>query len=121
MTGPRVFVLEDEMLIAMLVQDWLIELGYEPVGPAGKVHEALDLVRNQELDAAVLDVTLGHDTCYPVADLLRAKDVPFAFATGRDDEAIPVHLKSTPILRKPYNLHALETMLTKLLAGRTPR
>ena len=121
MTGPRVFVLEDDMLIAMLVQDWLTELGYEPVGPTGKIPEALELVRSQELDAAILDVSLGRDTCYPVADLLQAKKVPFAFATGRDDESVPVHMKGTPILRKPYDLHALEAMLAKLLAGQTPK
>lgn len=115
MSGPRVFILEDEMLIAMLVQEWLTELGCESVGPASKVREALEVVKTEELDAAILDVTLGGDTSYPVADLLQEKKVPFAFATGRDDGTIPAHLKGAPILRKPYDFHAMEAVLGRLL------
>lgn len=116
MSRPLVLILEDEPLIAMLVEDWLVELGYEPVGPYSRGTEALEVVRSQDLDAAILDIPLKNDTCYPVADALMSNNVPFAFATGRsDDDAIPSRLEGTPMLRKPYNLQAMRTVLEALL------
>ncbi len=115
MTRPRVLILEDEPLIAMLVEDWLTELGYEPIGPCGAVGEALELVRSQDLEAAILDISVRNDTSYPVADLLKSRTVPFAFATGRNGDAMPARFEGTPMLTKPYDFQTMRAVLKALL------
>ena len=81
--GLNVLVLEDEAVIAMLLEDMLVDLGCKVVGPAAKVAEALQLVRSEQIGAALLDLNLGRgETGYPVADALAARAVPFAFVTG---------------------------------------
>jgi CheY-like chemotaxis protein len=72
-TSQRVLILDDEPLIAMLLHDWLEELGYEAIGPANTVAQALAFVENDRLDAAILDVSLHKTDCYPVADVLKAR------------------------------------------------
>ena len=79
---PRILVLDDEPLISMLVEDWLTELGCEVVGPARSVEEGLDIAGSAELDAAILDVNLGGKNSFLVADALKQRGIPFAFATG---------------------------------------
>jgi DNA-binding response OmpR family regulator len=79
---PRVLIVEDEPLIAMLVQEWLEELGCKVIGPAASVSGALELIAGAELEGAVLDVSLGKEESFPIADELRKRRVPFVFATG---------------------------------------
>ena len=116
MSGRRVLVLEDEPLIAILVQDWLDELGYEPVGPARSVPEALSIISSQMLHAAILDVSLGNADSFPVADDLKARNIPFAFATGRDERSVPPRHADAPILPKPYDLEAIKIVMNELSA-----
>lgn len=78
---PRILVVDDEPLISMLVENWLGELGCEVVGPARTVADGLALADGQ-LDGAILDVNLAGGTCYPLANALRLRGVPLAFATG---------------------------------------
>ena len=78
----RILVIEDEPLIAMLLVDWLRELGYDPIGPASTVAKALDLIVGSAPDAAIVDVSLNGESCHPVAEALRERDIPFVFATG---------------------------------------
>lgn len=81
--GRRILIVEDEYFIAMQVKRWLLAAGAEVVGPVPSVEQALDLIEEDSLDAAVLDVNLGNnDTVYPVADKLSALGVPYLFATG---------------------------------------
>ncbi|MEJ0098106.1 MAG: response regulator [Bauldia sp.] len=79
---PRILLLDDEPLIAMMVADWLAEIGCETVGPADSVASALGFLDGEPLDGAILDVWLGDEDSFPVADTLRRRGVPFAFATG---------------------------------------
>jgi DNA-binding response OmpR family regulator len=80
--GLRVLVVEDEMMVSMLIEDMLSDLGCEVIGPASRLDEAIALANESELDCAVLDVNLGGQPIFPLADLLREKGAPFAFATG---------------------------------------
>jgi CheY-like chemotaxis protein len=79
---PRILVVDDEPLVSMLVEDWLVELGCEVVGPARSVQEGLDMAGSADLDGAILDINLGGNNSYAVAETLERRGVPFAFATG---------------------------------------
>jgi CheY-like chemotaxis protein len=112
---PRILVVEDETLIAMLVEDWLAELECETVGPVGSVAEALALIEGGELDGAILDVSLdGHDS-FAVADALQTRNVPFAFATGHGAGRIAERFKGAPTLTKPYDFERVRAAVTTLL------
>jgi DNA-binding response OmpR family regulator len=115
----RVLVVDDEPLISMMVKDWLTELGYDPVGPAESVAGALHLL-GQELDAAILDVSLGNQECYSVAHALRERGVPFAFATGNGGVLAPGFDK-VPILAKPFDFEAVKRILLALIGSRTDK
>ena len=76
--GLRVLVVEDEMMVSMLIEDMLSDLGCTVVGPASRLDEAIELANRAELDCAVLDVNLGGQPIFPLADLLREKGAPFS-------------------------------------------
>jgi len=107
---PRVLVLEDEPLIAMMLEEWLAELGYEVVGPARTAAEAMELSRDPSLSAAILDVTVPDGNSLGVAEVLRARAIPFAFATGHGDSK-----HGAPVLSKPYDFEAFRAMLATRL------
>ena len=79
---PRILVVDDEPLVSMLVENWLVELGCEVVGPARSVQQGLDIAGSAELDGAILDVNLAGKNSYLVAEALKRRGVPFAFTTG---------------------------------------
>ena len=113
----RVLIVEDELLIAMLVEQMLEDLGYAVVGPALTVAEALSLSEREDFDCAVLDMNLGHGiSSAPVADALRAKGVPFIFASGYGSNAAVDNLSAAPVLKKPFLTHDLEKALQAILA-----
>lgn len=113
---PRILVLDDEPMIAMLVQDWLQELGYETVGPAQTVSAAIDLLESAVLDGAILDVSLGNEDCYAVAERLQVRGVPFAFATGHGRNAIDARFKDAAVLPKPFDFVMMQRVLMELIA-----
>src|SRR6187200_2431178 len=86
--GLRVLVVEDEMMVSMLIEDMLGDLGCTVVGPASRLDEAIALANASELDCAVLDMNLAGQSIFPLADLLRARGAPFAFATGYGDAGL---------------------------------
>jgi DNA-binding response OmpR family regulator len=112
---PRILVLEDEPLIALVVEDWLTELACETVGPAASARAALALLDGGPLDAAILDVSLRDGDSFAVAAALRARGVPFAFATGRGPASIDARFRDAPILAKPFELKSLRDVLASLL------
>ena len=112
--GLRVLVVEDEMMVSMLIEDMLGELGCEVVGPASRLEEAMLLATNAELDCAVLDVNLGGQPIFPVADLLRARGRPFAFATGYGDAGLRDVDRGSPVLQKPFRESDLAQVLGEL-------
>ena len=118
--GPerRVLVVEDELLVAALLQDMLTDLGCAVVGPAARVAEALALIDGEAIDAAVLDVNLNRELSYPVADALVARHIPFLFSTGYGVDRIPGEYASHRILQKPYHGSELGRALRDLFPAR---
>ncbi|WP_370868373.1 response regulator [Phenylobacterium sp.] len=116
LAGLRVLVVEDEMMVSMLIEDMLSDLGCKVIGPASRLEEAIELVGSSELDCAVLDVNLGGQPIFPLADILREKGAPFAFATGYGDAGLRDVDKGTPVLQKPFRESDLARILGELHA-----
>ncbi len=116
LNGLRVLVVEDEMMVSMLIEDMLTDLGCTVVGPAARLDEAIDLAKTHELDCAVLDVNLGGQPIFPLADVLREMGRPFAFATGYGDAGLRDVDKGTPVLQKPFRESDLARILGELRA-----
>ena len=117
--GLRVLVVEDEGVISMLIEEYLVQLGCEVVGTASRLDEALPKAASIEIDVAVLDVNLAGKLSYPVAQLLHQRDVPFLFATGYGELAVPEELKAAPVLSKPFRQEQLARALLLAKRGRT--
>ncbi|MBO0735060.1 MAG: response regulator [Alphaproteobacteria bacterium] len=116
--GVKVLVVEDEFLVALLIEDMLSAAGCVVSGPIPRLAEALEAVGHESYDAAVLDVNLGGERIDPVADALSQRNVPFAFVTGYGAAAMPDGYSDRPRLRKPFKTADLIGTLTDLL--RTP-
>jgi DNA-binding response OmpR family regulator len=114
--GKRILVLEDEPLVAMLLEEMLLDLGCEVVGPAYSLREGERLAREAPLDAAVLDVNVNGEMSDPVAEVLRSRGVPFVLATGYGLSAPTAAGGDVPVLQKPYPAGKLEAALRELLA-----
>ena len=116
LAGRRVLVVEDEYLIASQMKRWLLAAGCEVLGPVPSVDQALDLIEDDHLDAAVLDVNLGDgDTAYPVADKLGVLGVPYLFATGDMKLADASVYSHRPRLEKPFVASELVLALRRIL------
>ena len=109
----KVLVVEDDGLICLLLEDLLAELGCDVVGPANTAENAEAMAVGQPVDFALLDVTLGGDTSYGTAELLRKRRIPFAFLTGHDSERIREDMRGAPVLRKPIDIDKLEQLLRR--------
>ena len=111
MSAPRVFLVEDEALVAVTMEDLLQDLGCEIAGSVGSVAEALQWVEQEGVaDAAILDVSLDGEMVFPVADALAARAVPFIFVTGYAQVPDPRY-SHAPVLPKPIRLPNLENAL----------
>lgn len=104
----RILVVEDEPLLAMLLEDNLIELGHEPGGSAATVEQAMGMLDAQSYDAALLDYSLSDDTTSaPVAERLRREGKPFYYLSGHASIGSGEHVPEAPLLTKPVSLAAL--------------
>ena len=112
----RVLVVEDEPMIAMLVEDMVVDFGSEVVGPAAGMEEALSLARQANLDAAILDINVGGKVIFPVADVLRERGIPLIFASGYGSDALPPRFLDSPTLPKPFSYRSLSEALRASLA-----
>jgi PAS domain S-box-containing protein len=115
--GQRILLVEDESLIAMMMRDMLVGLGFCVIGPFGDVQAALAAAEAGEIEAAVLDVNLNGDSASPVADALAARGVPFLLVTGYDAESVSRRYADVPILQKPIDPTTLRGMLLNLAAA----
>jgi CheY-like chemotaxis protein len=113
LSGRRVLVVEDEALVAMLVEDALLDAGAEVMGPVATVAEALLLLKGQLPEAAVLDLNLAGETSTPVADELARRGVPFVVATGYGADGLPPGHANVPVLAKPYDPADLTAALAR--------
>jgi CheY-like chemotaxis protein len=116
MNAPqRILIVEDEPLIAMMLEDFLDALDREVAGTADNVAAALALIGQGGIDAAILDVNLrAGETSWPIADALAAGDIPFILATGGSGDAIADAHKGRPVLAKPFTLAGVEKALDNL-------
>jgi CheY-like chemotaxis protein len=106
-SGKRVLVVEDELMIRMLLQDMLTDLGYTLAGEAGRIDEALELAKEGQFDVAILDVNLNGQSISPVVEILIERGLPFVFATGYGQRGVPEPYRQTPTLQKPFEVEAL--------------
>lgn len=119
LSALKVLVVEDEALVSMLVEDMLSDLGCVVVGPAAEIEEALRLANSADIDAALLDVNLGGRPIFPVADALKARGVPFAFASGYGEAGLSEAHRGALVLQKPFREADLRRVLEELAAQTT--
>jgi CheY-like chemotaxis protein len=120
--GLRLLVVEDEALVAILIEDALLDLGCVVVGPAGSVAQALALLDRETVDGAVLDVNLGADErSYAIAEALGARGIPFIFVTGYGEEGVDPRYAAVEVLQKPFDPRSLERSVAAILGRRRPR
>lgn len=114
----QILVIEDEALVAMLVEDALLDSGFGVIGPARSVAEALELLEAEQPAAAVLDLNLGGENSLAVADALQARGIPFLVATGYGSAGLPQTHRHVPVLPKPYDPADLTMLVERLCDGR---
>lgn len=116
MTEPRcILIVEDEPLIAMMLEDFILSLGHEVCGPCETVAEALTAVRDDRFDLAILDVNLKGESVWPVASALRELGIPFVLASGGHVEPPPAEFANTPMIEKPYTIDRVSPMIDAAL------
>jgi CheY-like chemotaxis protein len=103
-TGKRVLIVEDEYFLADETRRKLAGAGAVVIGPVADVRSALDLIEVEEIDAAILDVHLGDEFVFPVAEELERRAIPFVFATGYDPSIIPAKFTGFVLCEKPTEL-----------------
>ncbi|MCQ8783936.1 response regulator [Mangrovibrevibacter kandeliae] len=118
--GLRVLVVEDESLVAMQLEDMLLDLGCAVVGPAMRLSRALEMAAEAGIDIAILDVNLGGERVYPVAQMIRDRKIPIVFATGYGRAGVDAVWHDCPILQKPYTENQLAEMMGLAMTPRTP-
>ena len=114
-TPRRVLVVEDEVMIAMLLEDMLADLGHEVVGPATRLEDGLELANSAEFDMAVLDVNLNGMHSRPIADILIRRGVPFVLATGYGNSGSDDVGDARHILKKPFTPEDLGLAIARLM------
>jgi CheY-like chemotaxis protein len=114
LSGLKVLVVEDEAIIALMVEDLLGDMGCEVVGTAGELSQAFAMAERCVFDCAILDVNLGGQRIDPFVDLLKARGSPFIFATGYGVQGVREEDRAWPVLLKPINGPRLGEALGRL-------
>ena len=110
---PRILIVEDEIVVALFMEDILSEFGYEVAGVVSQLDDAM--ARPRDYDLAVLDVHLNGRNVFDFADKLSAEGVPFVFATGYGERGIPERHRAYPVLQKPFQPEELRRALERVL------
>ena len=113
LTGCRVLVVEDEVLIGMVLEDILEMLDCTLAGSAATMDEAWRIVEDAEFDVAILDVNIGAEPVFPLADAIRERGVPVVFATGSLPDSLPERFADCAVLEKPYVYAGVEAVLAR--------
>jgi CheY-like chemotaxis protein len=122
LTGLRLLVVEDEAMVAMMIEDLLEAFGCVVVDVAGTLARGLVIARDEQLrlDGAILDINLGGEKVYPIAACLRARNVPFVFSSGYGLSGVEAAFADVPTLAKPYQPEDLENILVDAIGGHHP-
>ncbi|CAN5159688.1 response regulator [soil metagenome] len=118
LSNRRILIVEDESLVAMLLETILEDMGCTTVGPISNIEDALALLASDEadtLDGALLDVNVAGREVFPVADLLKAKGVPFVFSTGYGQGGLPDQWRTHATIQKPFTEAAVQQALMTAL------
>jgi len=115
LSGRRVLVVEDEIMVLMNIEGALADMGCAAVSVAATVDDALALLEAGCFDVGILDVNLGGQESYPVADALALRSIPFVFSSGYGEHGIESRFAARPVLRKPYSDQQLAAVLAQLL------
>ncbi len=118
MTVRKVLLVEDEILVAMLVEDMLVELGFDVIGPATRLNRALEFARTANVDLAVLDVNLANERSYPIAQVLKQRGIPFIFATGYGETGLTEEFRGAVTIQKPFKSAQLAGAISAILPSR---
>jgi DNA-binding response OmpR family regulator len=113
---PRILIVEDEMMIAIMLEDMLDELGCAVAGIAGKPEEAMAFIESQPIEAAILDVNLNGAHSFAVAEALDERGVPYMFSTGYGAIVLEERYRTRPVLQKPFRQEELEAAVNVMLA-----
>ncbi|MCO6392222.1 response regulator [Aliihoeflea aestuarii] len=116
--GLNVFVVEDEALVALNLEDMLDELGCTVIGPAMRLGRAKEMLDGAfTADVAILDVNIAGEPVFPIAEQLAVRGIPIVFATGYGQAGLPTSWHSNPVLQKPYTMDEVSGSLAKALGG----
>ena len=120
LVGRRVLVIEDESLVAMLLETILEDMGCEVIGPESNIDDGLVAANETEgLDAALLDVNVAGREVFPVAEALQARNIPVVFSTGYGESGLPEHWRGRPTIQKPFTESTIRDALIQAVT--TPR
>lgn len=116
--GLRIFIVEDDMLVALNLEDMLVDLGCSVLGPATRLDDARGMIGEDfAADVALLDVNVGGEPVFPVAEILAKKRIPIVFATGYDRGGLPEEWRDRTILQKPYSQEDVSRSLLKAVCA----
>jgi PAS domain S-box-containing protein len=119
--AKRILLVEDEAIVAMMMADMLGDLRFAVLGPINRLAPATAAARDDDIDAAILDVNLAGENVYPVAEILESRGVPFVFVTGYGIESIDRRFAHVPVIQKPVERPALESLFAGVLDGSMKR
>ncbi len=111
----RILLVEDEALIALMLEDMVEGMGCAVTGLAPRVSLGVSLADSGQFDLAILDVNVAGENIEPVADRLMAKGVPFVFATGYGEAGVPLRHRGRPVVAKPFRTEQLEAAIQKAI------
>jgi CheY-like chemotaxis protein len=114
-SGLQVLVVEDESMVAMLIEDMLTDLGHHVVATSGSMSNARNLVSDKNADLAILDVYLNGEETYPFAASLTSRKIPFIFATGYGSFGIKAEWSGVPVLQKPFQASELAEAIDRAI------
>ena len=119
LSSRRVLIVEDEILILMMIEDMLTDLGCKSIAIASKIDQAITLIDGQVFDTAMVDLNLNGMESYPIADALAAHDVPYFFSTGNSATNVKDGYRDQDVLKKPFTFEQLSNMLSRSLLPQT--
>ena len=116
-SGLQILVVEDESMVAMMIEDMLTDLGHEVVATSGRMADASRLAADAAADLVILDVNLNGEETYPLASSLVSRKIPFIFATGYGASGIKSEWSGVPVLQKPFQSRELAEAIGRAIAS----
>lgn len=109
--SPSVLIVEDEALVAFMIEDMLGELGCRVGRIATRLQEGLSAARDEDFDFALLDVNLAGEKSFPIADVLTCRGIPFAFVTGYGQRGVEGRYATVPVVQKPFQKSEIDQVV----------